>query len=267
MRRHYWVLIRVTSLLMILVISSSVIGSAYVGGGVLNSWTDVNNWGGGDFTGGAGIVPSQAGNVGSAFGDIDFTFGEAAPVDSLYLVVGSSAGNTFTMASGQLTYTGDGLIGTTLSVATGAATIVHTGGTLIQTGGGAGFLVGHNSAANYSISGGSVMVQSGAPTLTIDFPDGGAASSLNISGTGTVDVDTDLVINVNGTLNVTDDGVLIWRNHVVADVGGANFGGTINATISQVGNDVHFTVIPEPSTLVMFGLGLAFFGLRINRRS
>ena len=246
----------------------SVFGSAWVGGGFPNVWGDPANWGAGDFTGGAGIVPSQAGNVGSAFGDVDFTFGEAAPVDSLYLIVGSSAGNTFTMASGQLTYTGDGLLGTTLSVATGDADIDHTGGTLIQTGGGAGFLVGHNAGADYSISGGSVVVQSGAPSLTVNFTGGGGAdvaSSLNISGTGVVDVDTDLVINANGTLNVTDSGVLIWRNHVVADVSGANFLGTINAAVTQVENDVHFTV-PEPTSFVMLALGIIGLAGVVRRR-
>ena len=230
--------------------------SAYLGGGVLNDWTDVNNWGAGDFTGGAGIVPSQAGNVGSAFGDVDFTFGEAAPVDSLYLIVGSSAGNTFTMASGQLTYTGDGLLGTTLSVATGDADIDHTGGTLIQTGGGAGFLVGHNAGADYSISGGTVDVQATSPSLSVDWTLDGtasAASSLNISGSGIVDVSApNLHFGPQATLNVAGSGVLIWRNHTIADVFGTLSGGTfegapvidpgatINASVTQVGSDVHF---------------------------
>ena len=112
--------------------------------------------------------------------------------------------------------------------------------------------------ATWDISGGSITVEGTAPRLQIDWNNGAPGSELNISGTGLVDLTTGFVLGSGGTLNVSDAGLLIWRNSTLADA--AELGGTINATASQVGNDVHFTsVVPEPVTIVL--AGLAFVGL------
>ena len=233
-----------------------------------DDWNNPNNWGGGDFTGGPGVVPTQGGNIGAAIGAAPLEINQAG-LTSLYLIVN----NQVDITGGDLIYTGDGLLGSDLGGGAGGvgmATINQTGGTITQTGGGSGFLVGHSLSADYSISGGSVVVQNTAPSLSVDWTLDGtasAASSLNISGTGVVDVQADnLHFGPASTLNITDDGVLIWRNKTVADISlplsGGVFDGvpvidpsaTINARVIQVGNDVHFVVVPEPAALSLCGL-------------
>lgn len=199
-------------------------------------------------------LPSDAANRGALVTTtalvIDKAFNNAGDNRSEFLIIGSGGLSITTGAS--FTYLGDGLLGTTY-LGAGAGTITQTGGTLIQDGGGAGFLVGHSAVGTYNISGGNLYVQGVAPTLTINF--GASGSSLNISGSGIVDVGsaTNLVVKSGGTLDVTGDGLLIWRNRTLDQ---AVFGGTVNASITQVGNDLHFTAIPEPHAALLGGLGL-----------
>ena len=201
-------------------------------------------------------LPSDAGGLGVVVTTtplvINQVFNNGGDNRSEFLIAGS--GGLTLAAGGSFTYFGDGLLGTTIAGAGGASTITHTGGTLTQDGGGAGFLIGHNAVGTYNISGGNVLVQGTAPNFTIDYNDSGAAdpdadgSSLNISGSGQVDVETgvNLVINAGGTLDVSEGGLLVWHDRTLAET--ASFAGTVNATITQVGSDVHFTSVePEDS--------------------
>lgn len=195
---------------------------------------------------------------------IDQVFANGGDDRSEFFISGS--GGTTIAAGGDMTYLGDGLFGTTIASAGGATVVTHTGGTLTQDGGGAGLLVGHNAVGTYNISGGNLLVTGSAPTLTIDFDGTGAAaangSSMTISGTGQVDVETGvgLVINSGGTLTVLDGGLLVWHDRLVSE---AVFAGTVNAIIKQVGSDVHFVAIPTPAALPA---GLALLGLAAARR-
>ena len=252
-------------------------------------WTNGLNWGGGDFTGGPGAAPDQAWSTGAAVGDVPFTFNQAGST-SLYMIVN----NVVDIIGGDLVYTGDGLWGSGIGGASlgdpdpdngvfGQATINQTGGTLTQTGGGAGFLVGHNRPATYNISGGSVIVEAGSPGLVVDFAYAEVGSQsepsvLNVSGDAVIDIHGPRFgIGPQGTVNVTENGVIIWRNHVVADLDGTitydtfpepaneprpviDPTGVLNARAIQVGPDVHLVVVPEPSGMLLLtaaGLMLA----------
>ena len=219
---------------------------------------DINNaanWG--------GTFPSDATGEGAIVGAtplvINQVFSNGGDNRSQYLITG--VGGMTVAAGGSFTYLGDGLLGSTVGGAGGgASTITHTGGTLTQDGGGAGCLIGHNRVGTYNISGGNLYVQGAAPTLTVDFNDSGPAdpdadgSSLNISGTGRVDVETDvdLVVNAGGTLNVTGDGLLVWHDRTVGvDSPGA---GTINALATQVGSDIHYMAFPPITDGTVIGV-------------
>jgi hypothetical protein len=105
-------------------------------------------------------------------------------------------------------------------------------------------LIGHDAVGTYNISGGNLMV-SGA-TLTIDYDGGSDGSSLNISGTGRVDVEAgvNLVVNAGGTLNVTGEGLLVWHDRTLTDPVYLALAGTVNANVAEVGSDLHFTASP-----------------------
>ena len=268
------------------------------------NWNDGLNWGGGDFTGGPGAVPDQAGSIGAAVGAVPLTINQSG-LTALYMIVN----NQVDITGGDLVYTGDGLWGSGIGggsggdpdpddpddpddpVVLGMATVNQTGGTLTQTGGGAGFLVGHNRPAEYNISGGSIVVQETSPGLFVDFayPAVGSSSDpsvLNVSGDAVVDVfGPRLGIGPQGTLNVTGNGRVIWRNHSVADLDGditfENFPepdngprpvidptGVLNARAIQVGPDVHLVAVPEPTTvwLGMTGLVALFSTVARARR-
>jgi hypothetical protein len=53
-------------------------------------------------------------------------------------------------------------------------------------------------------------------------------------------------------VDVTGGGLLVWHDRTVAET--ASFAGTVNATITQVGSDVHFTdpnpPVATPGTLI-----------------
>ena len=202
------------------------------------------------------------------------------------------------ITGGDLVYTGDGLWGSGIAGAStgdpdpgadppvlGSATINQTGGTITQTGGGAGFLVGHNRPATYNISDGTVIVQDTAPGLIVDFfyEEVGSSSDpseLNISGNGLVDIQGPrFAIGPQGTLNITGNGKLIWRNHTVDDLAGTitfeNFPdgangprpvidptGVLNARAIQVGDDVHLVAVPEPAGILL----LAIAGMALAAR-
>ena len=153
--------------------------SIYTGGGAdPNDWFDNDNWDPSGAFGGPGDAPELGPGpaYGATFGNHDFTFNQVGATAE-FLVIGSTAGtNTFTIAGGDLTYGGDGLYGINgFDGATfGPATVVHTGGTLTQVAGGAGFLIGHSQPATYSISGGMVVVDGDdGHQLGIDTPDFG----------------------------------------------------------------------------------------------
>lgn len=245
---------------------STTNASIWTNGSGDGDWFNPDNWPA--FITGPG-VPSL-GAVGAyidAGADMDFNYTGA---EALYLIVGGTSG--FSVSGGDLTYFGDGLLGFV-----GPTVINHTGGTVTQTGGGAGALFGHGASLTYNISGGSFTATNTCPGFVIDWTlDGSAsaASELTISGDAVVDVDTLLHLGPAATLNVLDDGKLIWRNHVIADLNGnlpeAYFGGpsvisataVLNALAVQVGDDVHFVAIPEPASIALLGLG----GLLIRRK-
>lgn len=213
-----------------------------------NNINNAANWG--------GTFPNDASGEGAVVTAtplvINQAFNNGGDNRSEYLVAGT--GGITIEAGGELTYFGDGLLGTTAFSAGGACTITHTGGTLTQDGGGAGCLIGHNSVGTYNISGGNLYVLPTAPTLTISHSGGSNGSSLNISGTGLVEVETgvNLVVNAGGTLNVTGGGLLIWHGRTVGvDSPGA---GTILAQATQVGSDIHFTALPPITVGTVIGV-------------
>lgn len=247
-------------------------------------WNNGLNWGGGDFTGGPGAVPTQAGSVGAAVGAAPLTINQAG-LTSLYMIVN----NQVNITGGDLTYTGDGLWGSAIGGAgggVGMATVNQTGGTVTQTGGGAGFLVGHNRPGTYNISAGSVVVQPGAPGLIVDFDllsTPSTASVLNISGNGLVDVQAERFrLGPMGTLNITGNGKLIWRNRTLADLAGTiAYPGfpagsneprpvieptaVLNARAIQVGPDVHLVPVPEPTGIFLAAI-VALAAVATSRR-
>jgi len=261
-RQSLFVAALTVTLASIFLSSSAALAATYTGTGADPAdWFDAGNWDGG--------VPSQSGGNGAVFSSgtpYAMTAAGTTGADSLFLVVGGP--DTLTIQGGDLTYTGDGLFGTTVFGVGGDTNLTQTGGTIIQQGGGAGLLIGHNAASRWDISGGQLEVQATAPSLTVDWTlDGSAsaASSLNISGTGVVDVASRVHFGRQSALNVTGNGVLIWRDHTVADVfgtlSGAAFegvpvfdaGATINGEPTQVGTDVHF--VPGSLGATYTGLG------------
>ena len=211
-----------------------------------DDWFDAGNWDVQDGGGTGPGVPSQAGNIGAVFvGGTPYTMtgAGATGATSLFFVVGGT--DTLTIEGGDLTYDGDGLIGTDLFSAGGATNVTQTGGAITQQAGSNGLLIGHQATATWDISGGSMLVEGTAPSLTIDFGGAAPGSELNISGSGLVTVDTgiDLVLGAGGTLNVTDSGKLVWRDRTLADV--ASLGGIINATAMQVNSDIEFVAGAE----------------------
>ncbi len=210
-------------------------------------------------------LPSDADGLGIVVDTVPLVLNQAfmngGDNDSEFFVAGTPG---VTIEAGtSLRYFGDGLFGTSILGVGGATVVNQTGGSLIQDGGGAGLLISHNADAEWNISGGSIIVETTSPSLTIDHPAGGSQNGvLNISGTGLVDVESNFALGPAGTLNVSDSGMLIWRNRTLADVTG--LGGTINAIASEVGSDVHFLAIPEPTTLVLLGV-FAVATIGINR--
>jgi hypothetical protein len=298
--RHSAVLrLMIATLLTGCLMTSAVVASTWTNVNSNDDWNDLLNWGAGDFTGGVGVIPDQAGSVGVAVGAVPLTISQSG-LNSLYMIVN----NQVDITGGDLVYTGDGLWGSGIGAAgggdpdpdvdppmLGSATINQTGGTLTQTGGGAGFLVGHNRSATYNISGGTVIVEAGAPGLIVDFayPEVGSSSNpseLNISGNGVVDIwGPRFALGPQGTLNITDDGLLIWRDHTLVDLAGTitydafpegangprpvlDPGSVLNARALQVGPDVFLVavpdVIPEPAGIVL--LAIAGMTLVARRR-
>jgi hypothetical protein len=265
---------RVTLCLMLLLtFFSRATASTWLNTAADDDWNNTANWGGGDFTGGAGVVPTQAGNVGVAVRTAPLTLNQSG-LTSLYMIVNGPVN----VLGGDLVYTGDGLWGSAIGGAAGGsgAVINQSGGTITQTGGGAGFLIGHNVGATYTMTGGSLIVQAGAPSLTIDWVHDGtvsAPSTLNIGGNAVVDVASEFLMGPQGTLNVTDDGLLIWRNRTLADLAGnsvigngprLNPSANFNARAIQVGQDVHFVRVPEPAGILL--MAMALFGVVVARQ-
>ena len=221
-----------------------------------DDWFNPDNWGGGDMTGGPGEVPDVTRSNGCFVGPVPLNFNSVGAT-SMYMI----ANNEVTISGGDLTYTGDGLWGCDFGDGLGYCRATQTGGTVTQTGGGAGFLIGHNlgdanNPSTYSISGGQLITERGCTSLTIDFLHDGNPSNmaeLNISGDAVVDVRgiLGLVMGPQGTLNVSGGGRLIWRDHTLEDLEGdidfLTYSGpridpnaVINALAIQVGEDVHF---------------------------
>jgi len=274
-------------------LTSTAVASTWTNLAANGDWNDPLNWGAGDFTGGVGVIPDQAGSIGVSVGAVPLTINQSG-LSSLYMIINGEVDIT----GGDLVYTGDGLWGSGISdgagggdpdpdgdpAVLGSATVNQTGGTITQTGGGAGFLVGHNRAATYNISGGSVIVEETGQALMVDWTVDGTVSTpsvLNISGDGVVDVHARFAIGPQGAVNISDNGVLIWRNHMVADLGGTIAwehlgepsnapvpvrapGGILSARAIQVGPDVHLLAVPEPAGIVL--LAIAGITLAARRR-
>ena len=271
--------------------------STWTNASLNGDWNDAGNWGdGNDFTGGVGEVPAlpaappAGGDIGAAVGAAPLNFNQTG-ARALYMI----ANNFVNIQGGDLTYWGDGLWGSNIGGAAsgiGFATINHSAGDVTHLANpSAGFLIGHNVDATYRITGGTVNVDCTDCMLAVDFdsgPDGfdgdggfgvpSNVSELNIGGDAVVTVNGNLHIGAQGTLNVVDNGLLIWRNRSVSDLDGEfdvlgvdTFpvisppdpengypGGMINALVLQVGDDVHFVEIPEPSTPVLLLVAAAF---------
>lgn len=236
-----------------------------------DNWLNPNNWGDGDFTGEAGVLPDDEFGVGAMFGSAaTLYFNQVVDMPSEYMIV---SGPSVNILGGDLTYFGDGLWGyfngTSGADVNDIADVNQTGGIVTQTGGGAGFLIGHNRGCNYKISAGMIHCLETCPSLCVDFdfPKFGVnskPSSLTISGNAVVDVESpSLHFGANATLNVLENGMLIWRDHTLLDLEGEitiNPGvdstgpvidpnAVINADVLQVGPDVFFIaqpVDPEP---------------------
>jgi hypothetical protein len=109
-------------------------------------------------------------------------------------------------------------------------------------------------------------------------------SVLNISGNGLVDVQAGgFRLGPMGTLNITDNGKLIWRNKSLADLNGTIVlpgfpegsneprpvlaeGSILNARAIQVGPDVHFVRVPEPNGIWLATLGVLAATVDMRRR-
>ena len=208
---------------------------------------DINN--ASNWTGG---LPSDGASVLSTTLVINQAFSNG---NVAYLTTGTAVMTIET--GGVFAVDGATLLGSTIFSDGGPSTLTHTGGTLTLNN---LIALGHHTVATYNISGGNLIAQ-GASSLDIVYTGGGgqplnsAGSSLNISGTGQVDIETGkgFAINTGGTLNVTGGGLLIWHDRTLAEA--AALGGTVNANASLVGSDVHFTAVPEPSTTALLGLG------------
>lgn len=163
------------------------------------AWNTGGNW----VNENAGVVPSDAGNVGAtirAANPMDFS---AVGATAEYLTVSGS----LTFSGGDLTYNGDGLIGTTVFTA-GNGVVTQTGGAVLQTGGGAGLLIGHNQPGQWDISGGTL--QSNTP-LVLGWDPGGTGQLL-ISGTGAVTSGNQTVVGRNASSSITQTGGSLTAN-------------------------------------------------------
>ena len=231
-----------------------------------DDWWNPNNWGGPAWTGGPGVLPDDDFTVGAIIaGAAVLNFNQVVDLPSEFLVV---SGPSLNIMGGSLTYFGDGLYGIFSGAAdvNAPAEVNQTGGILTQTGGGAGFLIGHNRGCDYYISGGMIHCWETCPSLCVDFdfPAFGVTSkpsSLTISGNSVVDVESpSLHFGANATLNVLENGMLIWRDHTILDLLGEvtispavdstgpviDPNAVINAQILQLGPDVVFIAPPEP---------------------
>jgi len=210
---------------------------------------DINN--GSNWTGG---LPSAG--TGASVLSTTLVINQAFSNGNVAYLTTGTAGITIE-TGGAFGVVGATLLGSTIFSDGGPSTVTHTGGTLTLNN---LIALGHHRVATYNISGGNLIAQ-GASSLDIVYtgaggqPSNSAGSSLNISGTGQVDIETGkgFAINTGGTLNVTGGGLLIWHDRTLAEA--AALGGTVNANASLVGSDVHFTAVPESSTTALLGLG------------
>jgi len=210
----------------------------YWNGSVSSDWANAANWTGGLPAGtGAAII-----NPGSPYlspivsTSGDFTGGQ------LYLSIGAGLS---VVGGGQLSVASDLVTG----IWGNSSTLSVSGGTL-NIGGylniGAGGYLG-----NVSISGGTI------DTVNLTF-NPASASTLDISGSGS--------LVAPSAANLGNINYWIANHEITADGGAAGYYINVDTT-SQIGN-VILTVqaVPEPSTMALFGLSAAFFGLIRRRR-
>ena len=157
---------------------------------------DINN--AGNWTGG---LPSS-GN-GAEVASTTLVINQAFSNGTVAHLITGTGGMTIE-TGGAFAVGGATLLGSTiLSGNGGPSTITHTGGTLTLNN---LIALGHHAVATYNISGGNLIAQ-GISSLDIVYTGGGgipaasAGSSLNISGTGQVDIETGkgFAINAGGT--------------------------------------------------------------------
>jgi autotransporter-associated beta strand protein len=183
---------------------------------------------------------------------------------------------TTTVSAGTLLVTGD------QSLATGAVTVSNAGSTL----GGSGTIGG-----NTTLNTGTILTPGTSPgtitfnqALTLIGGAGLAGATAIFEGGDLVNVNGTLTLNTDWNLTLTsgfqDGGTVTLFNYLTAgtldltpdlDISGLGFTPSGALTLTDTGssivlNGISVIPVPEPSTMMILGAGVALIGLRLARR-
>lgn len=290
-------------LCVVAVLLMASLGSAatirYKGSG---SWDDIDPSDGAGWEG--GVMPGSADTVRFNWGDNTVTLDYAAPTISKFQMGVDESGGLVVNSGGVLTALGTSKVGNNGAV-TGRLTInaggvvnanggwVMVGGNVGTTGvlnidGGAMNIVGHlwvasntDSIGTVDITGGTLSiggmigigtidaVNPSGGTGTVNVNDGGLLALANIHDAGT-SIHPGSMLNLYGTGQVTLPGNFegVIANYAAAGlISGDGIPGNIKTDLTTNPDFTTITVIPEPATMILLGLGgLALLRVRGKKR-
>ncbi len=237
-------------------------------GAPAGDWFTAGNWSS------PATVPTTGGE-GATIRDNTMDF-SAPGATARFLAVGGPG--VLNILGGDLTYVGDGLVGSTSASTNGAGTVNQSAGTVTQTGGGVGLIVGHTRVGEWNLSGGTLnpRVQTYLGWDTNDA----SGSKIAVTGTGVFSGGQSVLIGRSGEFSYTGgtgSGVAIQndlrvglnRNGAAAPgtltLGGA--GGTFNlgSNLTFDHSESKLNVVLDASNVPSVGGGLnAFNTLNAN---
>lgn len=224
------------------------------------------------------------GSVGASSAAINFTGTGASSVKwgthtgPFDVSIGANKTITFTdslnTSNGNVVVAGGLVIDSASTVNVGTASLtVNEGGMLSGSGGVIGSVVVDGgfapgtSPGTFNVTGNFTLTGTSDSTFEIDGITAGLYDVLDVSGMLTLGGQLTLVTNYAANLGDTIQ-ILNWGTigGNFSQILGTNIGGGLSWDVSNLATSGTITVVPEPNTVLLFGLGAAFLLWRMRRR-
>ena len=231
MRVKKWLMVLV---LFALVGSSFALTISWNGSQTDKSWGIAENWGGGVLPG----ALDQARNIIATSVPI---VNSTVPTVTSVNIFNASGPSVSIVDGGSLTVTTFFGLGQNIST---FGTLDMSGGTLTVV---TGLRVGTNGTGTINMSGGTITCGS------LSVPTSAGSGVVNLSG-GSIITD-DLLMSVNGRINIQNTGSILIHGNSLTEVQGYITSGWItNARTYLAGENTMITLVPEPATIALLGL-------------